>query len=282
MMSNSFETPDLLPQEVLTHYASGYEFQRLQSSGGQIELLRTQELIMRYIPPAPAVIFDVGGGPGVYSCWLAKQSYEVHLVDANPLHVEQAWQTSQEQPGAPLASIEIGDARNLNRPDSSVDVVLLFGPLYHLTERSDRIAALGEARRILCDGGVVLAVAISRFASVLDGMYKGLLEDSAFVQIVERDLTDGQHRNPTNHPMYFTTSFFHHPEELKTEVEESGLRHAKTLAIEGPVWLSQYCKDRWHDKGWREQLLTIMRRIEHEPSLLGVSAHILALAYKAQ
>src|SRR5437588_10135986 len=137
-MSNTFETYSSLPPEFFGHYASGYEAQRLQSGSSQIEFARTQELVMRYVPSPPVVIFDVGGGPGVYACWLAKQGYEVHLVDANPLHVELARQASQGQPDAPLAEIVIGDARSLKRRGTSVDVVLLLGPLYHLTERSDR------------------------------------------------------------------------------------------------------------------------------------------------
>jgi ubiquinone/menaquinone biosynthesis C-methylase UbiE len=124
------------------------------------------------------VIFDVGGGPGVYACRLAKQGYEVHLVDALPLHVEMARQASQAQPDAPLASIVVGDAHSLKRPDTSVDVVLLFGPLYHLTERADRLTALREAYRILRPCGILLAMGISRFASVLDGIRQGLLDDS--------------------------------------------------------------------------------------------------------
>src|SRR5258708_29892066 len=138
-----------LPPEFFEHYASGYEAQRLQSGSSQIELARTQELVMRYVPPLPAVIVDVGGGPGVYACWLAKQGYEVHLVDATPLHVELARQASAAQPNAPPASIEGGDARNLKRPDESCDVVLLFGPLYHLTERVDRLTALQEGHPVL-------------------------------------------------------------------------------------------------------------------------------------
>ena len=87
-MADSFEAHSDLAPEVLEHYASGYESQRLLGGSSRIELVRTQELILRNVPPPPAVIFDVGGGPGVYACWLARQGYEVHLVDAHPLHVE--------------------------------------------------------------------------------------------------------------------------------------------------------------------------------------------------
>jgi SAM-dependent methyltransferase len=200
----------------------------------------------------------------------------------NPLHVEQARQASQAQSDAPLAGIEVGDARSLKRADMSVDVVLLFGPLYHLTERADRLQALREAHRILRPGGILLAVGISRFTSALDGLRQGFLDDPDFVQIVERDLTDGQHRNPMNHPAYFTTAFFHDPKELEIEVEESGFQYKMTLPIEGPFWLSSYVTENFNDQRRREQFLVLMRRLEQEPSLLGVSAHLLAIAHKAQ
>ena len=280
-MSDSFESHFSLPPEFFEHYANGYEAQRLQSGSSQIELARTQELVMRYVPPTPAVIFDVGGGPGVYACWLAKQGYEVHLVDVTPLHVELARQASQGQPDAPLSSIEVGDARSLKRPEESVDVVLMFGPLYHLTERVDRLAALHEAHRVLRSGGLLLAVGISRFTSALDGLRQGLFDDPAFSQIVERDLQDGQHRNPANHPMYFTTAFFHHPKELQSEVEESGFLDEKTLPVEGPLWLSDYVAANFSALIRREQLLAIARSLEDEPSLLGASAHLLVVALKA-
>jgi len=279
-MTDSFESSSSLPPEVLKHYASGYESQRLLHGASQIELVRTQELVTRYVPPPPAMIFDVGGGPGMYACWLARQGYEVHLVDAHPLHVELARQPSQAQPDAPLAGIEVGDARQLNRADTSVDVMLLFGPLYHLTQHTDRLMALHEAHRILRPGGLLFGAAISRFASVLDGLCQGLLDDPAFVQIVERDLMDGQHRNPMNHPAYFTTAFFHDPKELEAEIQESGFLYERTLPIEGPLWLFPDVAASFHDQRRREPFLRLVRRLEQEPSLLGASAHLLAIARK--
>src|SRR5262249_21759447 len=180
---------------------------RLSSGVNRIELVRTQELITRYAPPAPAVIYDIGGGPGGYACWLARRGYAVDLVDAHPLHVEQARHASDSQLGARLASVAVGDARQLKIADSSGDAVLMLGPLYHLTERSDRVLALREARRVVRPGGVVFAAAISRFASALDGMRLGLFDDPAYLPIVEQDVQSGQHRNATNNPSYFTTTY---------------------------------------------------------------------------
>jgi len=269
-----------LPDEVTTHYADGYEAERLTRGQGQIELARTQELLRRFLPPPPAIVLDVGGGPGRYALWLARLGYTVHLIDALPLHIELARQASAAQCDAPLASAAVGDARTLEWRDESADAVLLMGPLYHLTKRIDRIMTLREVRRVLRPGGVALAAGISRFASTMDGLRIGLFADPEFERIVEGDLRDGQHGNPTNHPDYFTTAYFHLPDELHGEVEAAGLRHEATLAVEGPAWLIPRAYEDWNDAAHRERVLAAVRRIEREPSLLGVSSHLLAVARK--
>lgn len=218
-----------LPNEISQYYEEGLEAQRLSGALGQLELLRTKEIISRYLPDPPAKILDVGGGPGVYACWLARDGHEVHLVDPVPLHVEQARQASTRQTDYPIASISLGDARKLDQPDANFDVVLMLGPLYHLTERNDRILALREAYRVLRKDGYIFAVGISRFASLLDALDRGLLSDPEFMRIVQRDLMNGQHRNPTTKLSYFTTAFFHHPDELTAEVAEAGFQVEKTL-----------------------------------------------------
>ncbi len=279
-MSNSAESPSPLSPEARRYYERDEEQHRLSRDEGQLELVRTQELLLRYLPPAPAVVLDVGGGPGVYALWLARLGYEVHLIDAAPNHIEQARQAAQVQPEHRVSSMAVGDARKLEWPAARVDAVLLLGPLYHLTERSDRVTALREARRVLKPGGVVFAVGISRFASLLDGLASGYLDDPYYVDIVRRDLTDGQHRNPTNHPQYFTTTFFHHPEELRAEIREAGLQDKALLAVEGPPLVLGNFSEHWNDEGRRERLLTVLRWIEAEPSMLGVTGHLLAVANK--
>jgi SAM-dependent methyltransferase len=259
-----------LPPEIARHYADGQEAGRLGKGHNQIELARTQALLRRWLPPPPAVVLDVGGGPGVYAAWLAGRGYEVHLVDAMPLHVEQARAHR-------LASARLGDARRLDVADGSADAVLLLGPLYHLTERGDRLTALGEARRVLRPAGVCVAAGISRFASLFDGLYNGHLADPDFRRIVERDLADGQHRNPTSRD-YFTTAFFHRPEELAAEAREAGLVVEALVGIEGPGWLLPDLDRRWTDSAERARILWAAEALEVEPSLLGLSPHHAVIA----
>lgn len=271
--------PNVAP-EVLRHYNQEREAARLSAGPGLLERARTQEILSRYLPPAPACVLDIGGGAGVHAIWLAGQGYETHLIDPVAIHIQQALDASRQNGDAPLASASVGDARKLDYEDESAQAVLLLGPLYHLTERCDRIAALTECRRVLCDGGVLFAAGISRYASALDGLFRGYLEDPEFVKIVERDLRDGQHRNTTDHPSYFTTAYFHTPDELLAEVLKAGFTVEKLIGIEGLGWLLNDFESHWDDDNKRAALLRVITQLESVPALAGVSAHMMVVARK--
>jgi ubiquinone/menaquinone biosynthesis C-methylase UbiE len=273
--------PHLAP-DILAYYERAVEADRLSSGTGRLEYARTRELVKRFLMPPPAVVLDVGGGTGVHALWLARGGYEVHLRDPVQRQVQKAQDLSSAEREYPLASARVGDARALEVADHSADAVLMLGPLYHLIEQRDRLRALREAHRVLKPGGTLLAAAISRYASALDGLRAGYLTDPEFAKIVERDLADGQHRNPTGHPAYFTTAYFHRPEELRVEVETAGLIHEATLPIEGPAWLIPDFETRWTDAAHRKSLLDCLRALENVPTLLGVSAHLMVVARRGR
>jgi ubiquinone/menaquinone biosynthesis C-methylase UbiE len=229
------------------------------------------ELLDRLLPTPPAQLLDVGGGPGTYAAPLAGRGYRVRLVDPVRLHVEQARQVSASDPAAAFTAV-VGDARELCEPDQSQDAVLLFGPLYHLTDAADRRKALAEARRVLRPGGRLLAMAVCRFASLLDGLY-----DRAFRPIVDQDLVDGQHRNPdpVGRPQFFTTAYFHTPDGLVAEIERAGFSAPAIYGVEGPGWP---LRQEWADPQRREQILFAARSVETEHSLIGFSDHLIAAA----
>ena len=264
-----------LEQQILQYYESGQEADRLESPFSRWEKLRTLDLLDRFLPRAPALILDVGGAAGAYAFPLATKDYVVDLIDPVPLHVEQAKQRAAMDQRVPR-SFQVGDARAIRCEDGAADAVLFFGPLYHLTDSNERLKAICEARRVLRTGGVLLAVAISRFASALDGIGRGLISDPSFVQILDQDLRTGQHRNETGNLDYFTTAFFHHPDELRMELIEGGFPAPRLCAIEGPLWTVPESATAEQQEG----LMATMRKLENEVTLIGASAHIMGIATK--
>ena len=260
-------------------YARVDEAKRLTRGTPRLELERVRDLLKRYLPEAPTEIADVGGGTGRHAVWLAGRGYQVRLVDVVVDHVRQARQAATEA-GVEITA-EVGDARSLDLKNASVDAVLMIGPLYHLTARAERLRALAEARRVLRPDGVLFAVAVSRFSSLLDGYHYGVMDDPAFREIVTQDLTDGQHRNPAKNPEYFTDTFFHLPEELEVEVDEAGFERRATVGVQGPFRLLGDLAERWDDLEWRGRLLGYLRRIEEERSLLGASGAIMTIARRS-
>jgi SAM-dependent methyltransferase len=257
-------------EEIRAYYETGVESDRLERFEGRIEFARTKELLARFLPPAPARIIDIGGGPGVYAEWLAGKGYEVSLIDATPLHVQQAIERARGR-----FSAAVGDARALDAPDASHDVALLLGPLYHLLDRQERLRALSEAHRVLRTAGLLAAAAISRFAPLLDGLYGGWLSDPKMRALVKQNLADGRHHS-LGDPKQFTTAYFHRPEEMAAEVEEAGFLPEGLFAVEGPGWL---LFDR-ADQESQENILHVARELEQEPTVIGASPHLLAIAYK--
>ncbi len=265
----------LIRPEIDRHYSELFdESERLIGDAfNRLELIRTKEIIERYLPDSPSRILDVGGGPGVYSVWLAELGHEVELIDPVERHVEQALAA-----GVPVA--HLGTAAALEYPDETFDHVLLLGPLYHLQERTDRLVALEEAGRVLKPGGLVFAAAITRFASAIDGLYNGFIDHDEFERIAYTDLETGRHINTVGDPRYFTTSYFHRPDELRDELEAAGFGDVELLAVEGVSWAAPDLEERVDDPGKLASLLDLMRRLETEPSLLGASPHFLGVGHR--
>ena len=272
--------PDATPsREVQSYYATFSEESRLATGPSRLEFERTKEILGRFLPRPPARILDVGGAAGAYSLWLAEQGYAVDLVDASPRLVKVARARSAKS-STPLASLSLADARRLPQADGSAAAVLVMGPLYHLTSAADRATALREAFRVLAAGGTIVAAAISRYASTLDGLARKLSLDPRFAAIRDRDLADGQHRNETDNLDYFTTAYFHRPDDLQAELEQASFRDVTVLGVEGPAWMLADFDARWDDPALRKDLLGVARALEAQSSVVGISAHLLGIGRK--
>ena len=269
----------MIEKEILYYYNSGKETDRLFVGRSQLERVRTQEIILRYLHKTPSKILDVGGATGFYSFWLNNLGHEVHLVDPVPLYIQEAENISKKSERK-LASISAGEVRDLEFASDYFDVALLLGPMYHLTEREERLSALAETRRVLIQGGLLFCVGISRYASMLDGYFGNLIKDPRFVEIMNRDLKDGQHRNPDRIKGYFTTAYLHRPEELKKEITEVGFKLEALIAVDSFGGFLSDFDEKWKDDDYRELLLRTIRATESDTSILGMGGHSMAIASK--
>ena len=76
-------------------------------------------------------------------------------------------------------------------------------------------------------------IPINRFAPLLDGISRGFIDDPEFVDIIRHDLEEGQYRGVPGTTRYFTTAFFHRPDELTAEIREAGFHHKGLYSVQG-------------------------------------------------
>lgn len=276
----------------LTYYARGLEHNRLRTDIGLIEFERTKEILLETLPEAPAVIYDIGGGYGEYSWWLASLGYEVHLFDLSEKNIEMSKELGPEHPDCKLASAEVCDALSVPRKDKSADAVLLMGPLYHITDYDERIAAIKESRRLLKDGGVLFAAALTPYSVLLHNItvYNPFgdnpdktLEDSDFMKMVEREIKDGNHINPDN-TVYngIGSAHLHTAKALKGELYCGGFESVIVHGIMGGAWLAKDIDELWKNEVSRNALMRTVRLLDTCEEVMGLSGHLLAVSVKEE
>ena len=267
--------------EIYDFYNNGAEIGRLERGLGIVEFHRTKEILSRYIDGGK-VIYDIGGGIGMYAAWLAKKGNEVHLIELAENAVEYA-KANMMKDCHFIA--ETGNALQINLPDKSADVVLLMGPLYHLRNREDRLQSLREAFRVLKKGGLMVAAGISKFSSMTWGLSvygekNDFIDDPVFFNMIKGEMTTGDHIRPKEYPKFIAEAFFTTSEEMKSEIAEAGFAVEKAIAVEGCIWFTPHLADKWEDEASRERLLEIVRITETEPEMMGMSPHFLVVAKK--
>lgn len=237
----------------------------------------TLRALVEFLPPAPARIIDIGGGPGRYALALAGQGYGVTLVDLSEGNLAFAQQKASET-GIHLDGVFPKNALDLSAfASESFDAALLMGPLYHLWQESEHLQALREAQRLLKPGGLVFAAFISRFAAFRDGASKGFAWILEKPELNEKLLMTGVNVGATDG---FTDAYFAHPDEVIPLCESAGFETILRLGCEGVASgheayinsLEGKDFDTWADLNYR---------IGKDPAAIGASDHILYIGRKS-
>lgn len=251
-------------QEYYSKHFAEAERLTVRSAQGRLEFERVQELIACRIRPHSQVL-DVGGATGVHAAPLAELGHHVVLIDPVPAQVQEAKRHG-------TFDAQVGDARDLQFEDDSFDAALLFGPLYHLAERQDRLLSLGEAARVVRSGGWIFAAAIPRFirhAVVTLGEEIPHPYPDDWISLLEHGTAARGGRFPGAH--------FHTAEELEVELNEVGLTDISVCAIEGPdgLALEQLGEP---DEDLHQAALMMARRVGHLPGIRDMTNHMMGIA----
>ena len=267
---------NLIDSEITDFYNHSSEESRLTVGLGPLEFERNKDLISRYLPDRKGVIADVGGGTGHYACWLSSLGHEVKLIDPVARHIQQAQRRSKNSKTA--FKVFLGEARALPIESRSVDLVILHGPLYHLQDQTDRLAAIREASRIIKLDGVVLGFAITHAASTLATLHNGLIQDNNIFAMCRQELKSGEHCPSEIFPGMLPRAYFHRPSELINEFSQAGLSASEVLAVEGIAWMDSKYFDIWASPQKKRRLLDLIKVTEADKDLLCVSPHIMIAA----
>lgn len=240
------------------------------------EFAVTLRALREFLPPAPARVIDIGGGPGRYALALAEAGYSVTLLDLSERNLAFAREKSRET-GIKLEGVFQKNALDLSSfPTESFDAALLMGPLYHLWQESERLQALREARRLLRPGGLVFASFISRFAAFQDAAAKGFAWVLEKPELNEKLLATGINIGATDG---FTDAYFAHPDEVIPLGEAAGFETLLRLGVEGMVGGHETYVNSLEGKDF-EIWADLNYRIGKDPAAIGASEHILYIGKK--
>jgi SAM-dependent methyltransferase len=255
--------------------AAEREWERLERH--PIEFALTRRALADYLPPPPARVLDVGGGPGRYAIALAQRGYVVTLLDQSRACLALADRQSAAAEVTLAGSIH-GDARDLGRfVDGEFDAVLLLGPLYHLLTPADRRRALAEARRVLRPDGVLVAAFLTRYALIrwaAKHQPGWLLEHRAAVErLLETGLAVG------DRGVSFADLYLAYPTEVRPLLEAAGFRLLDLIACEGVVSLIDELLAALTGEAW-EAWVDLNYRLGRDPAVHGGAEHLLGVASK--
>lgn len=153
-------------EKIKNYYNSFDEENRLsKDASGRLEYEMSFRILNKFICTNDnktdkncRTILDLGGGAGAYSFPLASVGHKVYLADLSLKHIEQAVSRKKRENATNLISCDVVNALDLSiYEDNQFDVIILFGPLYHLLEESERKQCLRECNRVLKTGGKIFA-----------------------------------------------------------------------------------------------------------------------------
>ena len=252
-----FEDDTALVQEVYRRFDENTRLNK--SKAARVEFLTTVRCIEEYLTPG-AKILDIGAGAGEYSLYFSRKGYAVSALELADANIEAFRAKLTECDTVDLVQ---GNALDLGRyEDASFDVVLLFGPLYHLHSEEDKRRCIEEAKRVCKKDGHIFFAFISNDIVILT------------MQQCQSDyLLRGDYDKDTFrlHDIPFV---FHTAQRCRELLTENGIKICREIAADGVSELLQTLINDMDDASY-EQYLRYHFYLSEKPECLGMSNHLL-------
>ena len=247
-------------KEVSALYEHFDEDQRLiRSKSAQVEFLTTIHYIEKFLKPGMKIL-DLGAGTGIYSLYFADKGYDVTAVEITKKHCD-IFQAKIK----PSHSVTLyhGSALDLSvLEDASFDVVLLFGPLYHLSDEDDRSLCLQESLRVMKQHGTIFVAYINH--DIIH--FTEMMKDYDFFG---SELYNHETMRLNNEPFVFFKI-----EECREMLQKNGIHIEKEIASDGLSELMKNQVNALSDSSYQQYLKYHFQQCEKK-ELLAATNHFL-------
>ncbi len=272
--------------EKVKHYYKHFdEKNRLKNdNSGKLEFLMTMRILEKNLPAlddgAEVSVLDLGGGAGVYSFPLAKKGYKVTLADLSETLLAQAKKQKEEDKVENLISCDQVNATDLScYKDDSFDVVLLFGPLYHLTEKDEREKCIREVSRVLKAGGKVFASFIPHLSGSIALVQRFCWSpDQVDINTLEGCFDSGRFKNLSDKG--FQEGYYPTSEEIEKLFLENGFDKLLVRSIRGFGYEKEDVIYKFKNKNVFTKLLDLINSTAEDKSIIEMCGHAMYVGVK--
>ena len=224
-------------------------------------------------------ILDLGGGAGVYSFPLANLGNEVILADFSPKLIEEARNKKDLEKVDNLISCDIENAINLSYENDTFDVVLLFGPLYHLLDEDEREKCINEIYRVLKNGGLIFASFIpylSGSIAIIDRYFRH--NEQVNVDNLNKVFETGKFNN--NSLSGFQEGYYPTLDEIKKLFSKNGFEQIDMLSIRGIGYEKEDSLYNIKDKEMFNKIIEIIEKTSRKEEIISMCGHAMYIGRK--
>lgn len=252
-------------QQVEKTYEYFNEDTRLnRSKAARVEFLTTVRYIEKYLKEGDKIL-DVGAGAGEYSLYFAEKGFAVDAVELTDANISAFRKKIRPEHNINLVK---GNAVDLSRyADESFDIVLVFGPLYHLHSEKDKQKCIDEAKRVCKPNGKLFFAFIG----------------NDFVFLTEFDYNKDYFTNgdfdKTNFKLTDFPFVFHTLDATREVLTNGGLKTLHEIAADGASELMADRINELDDRNFAEYLRWHFYICEKK-EFLGMTNHLLFVCEK--